>query len=187
MTAKRQPLLPGFGKLAEAEFGGSRLRGNAREARPISTRRPIHLVMRSDLAKGHRSFLEKRFALRIEDLVRRVARKKGVKLYRYANAGNHLHLLVLPGSRKGYQGFIRAITGLVPRMILGTERGKPLPEEVSFWDARPFTRIVEWGRDFKGVGAYLLQNKLEALGFVPYLPRGLKKSRARAGPTAGPV
>src|SRR4051812_16272493 len=113
MPAKRQPHLPGFGKLAELEFGGTRLRGNPREARPLSTRRPIHLVMRSDLAKRDHSFLARRFKTRIEDLVRAVARKKGVRLYRYANAGNHLHLLVLPGSRKGYQSFIRAVTGLI--------------------------------------------------------------------------
>lgn len=28
------------------------------------------------------------------------------------------------------------------------------------WDAKPFTRIVEWGRDFVGVCAYILQYTL---------------------------
>lgn len=38
----------------------------------------------------------------------------------------------------------------------------------SFWEFRPFSRIVSWGRDFKTCVNYLKQNVLEALGFVPY-------------------
>jgi REP element-mobilizing transposase RayT len=41
----------------------------------------------------------------------------------------------------------------------------------SFWEFRPFSRIVNWGRDFKTCVQYLKQNVLEALGFVPYKAR----------------
>ena len=41
----------------------------------------------------------------------------------------------------------------------------------SFWEFRPFSRIVNWGRDFKTCVQYLKKNVLEALGFVPYKPR----------------
>ena len=40
-----------------------------------------------------------------------------------------------------------------------------------FWEFRPFSRIVNWGRDFKNCVQYLKKNVLEALGFVPYKPR----------------
>ena len=40
-----------------------------------------------------------------------------------------------------------------------------------FWEFRPFSRIVNWGRDFKTCVQYLKKNVLEALGFVPYKPR----------------
>ena len=40
-----------------------------------------------------------------------------------------------------------------------------------FWEFRPFSRIVNWGRDFKTCVQYFKQNVLEALGFVPYKPR----------------
>src|SRR6476659_6927628 len=144
MRARKQSYLPGFGKLAKAEFGGSALKGNAREERPISTKRPMHLVMRSTLARGDKSFLNRSRARKIEELVRRLAKDKNVKVYRYANSGNHLHLLVLSASRRGFKAYVRALSGLIARLTLGVERGRALG--VKFWDARPFTRIVEWGR-----------------------------------------
>ena len=37
-----------------------------------------------------------------------------------------------------------------------------------FWQFRPFSRIVNWGKDFKCCVSYLKQNILEAFGFVNY-------------------
>jgi hypothetical protein len=176
MKLKKESFLPGFGKLATKEFGGSRLKGNAREARPISTRRPIHLVMRSSFAKGDRSFLKAGRAKQIETLVRRLGRENDVKVYRFANSGNHLHFLLLPKSRRAFNAYIRAISGLIARITLGVERGKALG--LKFWDARPFTRIVEWGREFKVVCGYVLQNTLEAIGFIPYQVRKHRRGKA---------
>jgi REP element-mobilizing transposase RayT len=168
---RRQPHLPGFGKLSVKEFGGTALKGNPREARPLSAKRPVHLVMRSRLAVGPRSFLKRE--RQIQALVQRLARQKGVKLYRFANAGNHLHFLLLVPSRREFRAYVRAVSGIVARITLQAERGRAQAEK--FWDARPFTRIVEWGRDFQSVCRYVMQNTLEALGFIPYQER---KTRA---------
>jgi len=175
MRAKRQPSLPGFGKFEIKEFGGSYLKGNAREERPISAKRPMHLVMRSTLARGERSFLNKSKARQIESLVHKLAKEKGVKVYRFANSGNHLHFLLLPSSREAFHSYIRAISGLIARISLGVERGKALG--LKFWDARPYTKIIEWGREFRSVCNYVLQNTLEAIGFIAYQPRGRKKQQ----------
>ncbi len=153
-------------------FGGAYLKkSHAKTARPISVRRPMHLVVRSTRATGSQSFL-----LRDRDL-RKVLSKQGksfgVKIYRFANAGNHLHMIVLPRSRAAFQKFLRSVTGIIARKILGAERGSA--RGLQFWDQRPFTRIVEWGRDFTRVNRYLLQNALEAIGFIPYRPRGKSK------------
>jgi REP element-mobilizing transposase RayT len=183
MRSKQQPRLPGFGKLDVIEFGGSLLKGNPRERRPISIKQPMHLVMRSELACGDRSFLKKSNARRIEPLVRRLAKEKGVKLYRFANSGNHLHFLVLPSSKKAFYAYIRAISGLIARISLGVERGKA--KGLKFWDARPYTKIVEWGREFRSVCNYILRNTLEAVGFIPYQPRrghGTRKASRKRGP-----
>jgi REP element-mobilizing transposase RayT len=148
-------------------FGGAYLKGNPKEKRPLSLKKPSHLVVRSQLARGSRSFL--RHDQRIIEIINKQARNLGVKVYRFANGGNHLHLIILPSSRRAFNAFIRAIAGLIARLILKIERGSA--KNIQFWEKRPFTRIVEWGRDYKKVSAYLLQNTLEALGFIEYQPR----------------
>ena len=43
----------------------------------------------------------------------------------------------------------------------------PLPKnetQRSFWDTLAFTRIVQFGRDFKGMGRYLIKNLFEGAG-----------------------
>jgi hypothetical protein len=149
-------------------FGGAYLKsGNPKSKRPISIKRSSHLVMRSLLAKGSLSFL--RHDEEIRSTINTQAKKFGVKVYRLANGGNHLHMVILPRSRAAFNSFIRSISGLIARKVLKAERGDP--KNLKFWEKRPFTRIVEWGRDYKKVCSYLLQNTLEALGFVEYQPR----------------
>lgn len=41
----------------------------------------------------------------------------------------------------------------------------------AFWDYRPFSRLLHWGKDYKSTLNYLLKNTLEAIGFIPYTPR----------------
>lgn len=108
----------------------------------------------------------------IQDVVRQQAQKFGVRVYRLANAGNHLHMIILPNSRSGFNSFVRSLCGIIARMVLGAERGSA--KNVQFWDQRPFTRILEWGREHQGVVRYLVQNSLEALGFIEYTPRKSK-------------
>lgn len=179
MRSSQQFIFSGFEKLKIKDFGGALIKGNPREARPVSTKRPMHLVMRSTLARGERSFLRPARAKQIKDLVQRTSQRHGVKVYRFANSGNHLHLIVLPRSRDGFNAFIRAISGLIARLTLGVERGRAMG--LKFWDARPFTRVLEWGRDYRQACKYLAQNILEALGFIEYKPRaGVKTASARA-------
>src|SRR5262245_31353704 len=95
-------------------FGGAYLgNSNPKEKRIISTNKSMHLVLRSLLAKGARSFLK--FDKRIWEIVDSQAKHFGVKIYRKANGGNHLHLIVLPRSRRAFNGFIRSISGLIAR------------------------------------------------------------------------
>jgi REP element-mobilizing transposase RayT len=173
VNSRKQHYLPGFDRLGlgEKEFGGSRdlKKANAREARPISIKRPMHLVMRSRFATGERSFLRAKRARKITELVHRLGKEKGVKVYRFANSGNHLHFIVLPRSREAFKSYVKAITGIIARLTLDAQRGSA--KKIRFWDAKPYTKIIEWGREYKTTCDYLLQNTLEALGFIPYRPR----------------
>lgn len=45
----------------------------------------------------------------------------------------------------------------------------------AFWQFRPFTRVMYWGKDFKGSCSYLLKNTLEAIGFIQYTKRNTNR------------
>lgn len=105
----------------------------------------------------------------IEALIRGAGKRFGIRLYEFSNNGNHLHLLLRAQTREGFKSFVRSISGAIARRMTGAKKGKPLSS--SFWDYLPFTRIVEWGRDFKNAQSYVIQNLLEALQLIPYQPR----------------
>jgi hypothetical protein len=118
-------------------------------------------------------------ARRIEKKTFELGKRLGVRVYRYGNSGNHVHMVVLPKSRKAFHAFLRALSGILARICLTAEKGQA--KKMKFFDARPYTRILEWGREFTRVGRYVVQNAAEGMRFVTYKSRG-SQSRARAGP-----
>ena len=154
-----QITLPGFDFKRKLAFGGN-LRSHAKSARPVSTKHPMHLVLRSSLARGERSFLAR--GRRVEQILRRQAERFNLRLYDVANAGNHLHVVVRARSPRGLKNFLRAVTGILARVSLGAERGRP--KLTKFWDVRPFSRIVTWGADYTRMKEYLMLNRVETLG-----------------------
>jgi REP element-mobilizing transposase RayT len=147
--------------------GGTLATGKRKVARPIATKRPMHLVLKSSNACGPRSLHSK--SRWLEALLRKLSSQCGVRVFRYSNNGNHLHLVVQARTRKGFQTFLMAFSGTVAQKMTGSRKGNP--QSKRFWDAIPFTRILEWGKDFKNAIAYTEQNYLEARGLIPYRPR----------------
>jgi REP element-mobilizing transposase RayT len=157
-----------FKKFTRLEHGGELAQGRRKLDRPISTDKPMHVVLRSDKAKGEWSMLRHRNDRRIRHLVYQLAKRFNVRVYQYANAGNHLHLLVRAKSRSDFQAYLRALSGCVARAITGAKKGV---RKGPFWARLAYSRIVQWGRDFLGVKVYLLQNDGEAQRMIPYQPR----------------
>lgn len=164
----RKPLRP------HGHFGGSYLSGyNPNCKRPMDSKKALHVVLRSSRATKEKSFKSKNYEARIWDIISAQAKTKGVTIYSYANGSNHLHLLLRAKNRADYSSFIRAITGLIARLVGGSERGRPLKKR--FWDGRPYSRVVTFAKnEFKNVRAYLLRNVLEAIGWIPYYNRNLR-------------
>lgn len=158
-------------KRPHGTFGGKYLKSyNPKFQRPMDSKKALHLVMKSSRATGLRSFKSKELESRVWEIISRNAEKTGVRIYGYANGGNHLHLLIRAKCRDDYNRFIRTITGLIARLVGESEKGKPLKKK--FWDGRPFTRIVSFAaQEFKTVKTYLLRNTLEAIGWMPYVAR----------------
>src|SRR5262245_56891845 len=94
------------------EFGGSLLKGNPRSARPLDSKLPILLTLR---AKRSVLRLPKTFKT-VETLTVQTAKKYGVKIFKRANVGNHLHL-VIQMNPKLWAKFIRELTGRIAQVI----------------------------------------------------------------------
>jgi REP element-mobilizing transposase RayT len=152
-------------------FGGMYLKNyNPKSKRPMDSKKALHVVLRSTKATGARSFKNEKYEARIWEIVSQHAKNTGVRIYEYANSGNHLHLLIRAKTRADYNTFMRTITGLIARLVGRSERGKPLKEK--FWDGRPFSRVVSFSpKEFKAAKNYLNRNNLESIGWLPYVAR----------------
>src|SRR5437868_10426560 len=125
----------GFLKDYKKEFGGSLLAGKRKGTRPLSTSKPIHLVLKSIgnsfFNPGNRS---------LEKIIRAQASKYQIKVYEISLNWSHMHLLVKLPSREKYKAFIRTVTALIVSFI-SKQKGKALRR---LFDLRPFTRVLSW-------------------------------------------
>lgn len=178
---QQQLLLPSLSR-PRSVHGGDFAQGKRKRSRPISTKAPMHFVLRSSIAKGNWSFLHPRHAPFIRELVPALARAHGVRLYKWSQNGNHLHLLLLAKNRHLLKHFLMIVSARISMKITGARKGKPFGRR--FFDAVPFSRIVEWGKAFLAAKEYVQKNILEAAGAISYVPRGRKalKVKAREGP-----
>ena len=123
--------------------------------------------------------LHPRHCKRVESLVHTAARRFGIRVYRYANVGNHLHLLVQTRKSRDFQNFLRFLTGAVAFAVSGARKGNPIGR---FWEKLAYTRIVSWGREFETVTAYFIKNLFEAAGFPEARVPGVKVMRFKMRP-----
>lgn len=140
------------------EHGGTLHEGERKKLRPLASDRPIHLVLKAKMP-----FRGDTGAVVLTE-ARRLADKFFLKIYDHAVADDHVHLALKIPHRRYYVHFIRSLTGLLSRRY-----GK------GFWSQVPFTRVVQWGRDYRNLGKYLEKNRLEAAGDLPYKDRFIKE------------
>jgi REP element-mobilizing transposase RayT len=144
--------------LARNGYGGEGVRGRRKVERPVSTRRPIHITLHSRRARGAWSLRRNEQAVR--DALHACAARSGIKVYDFANVGTHVHLLVRARRREAFQAFLRSFAGIVARAVTGARRGRPLAAG-PFWSALAWSRVVSWGRDYRGVRHYIFLNRIE--------------------------
>lgn len=158
-------------------FGGALLQGRRKEARPLSTKHALHIVIRSDLkgvfAPGNRS---------LEKLIFSTAQKFNIKIYEWAANWSHIHAVIKINSREDYVKFIRSLNSLLAQKIrMKLESAKKV------FTLRSFTRIISWGRDFKQTIGYQILNQLEAQGWINRNQRANKctpKPKDKPSPSA---
>lgn len=171
-------------KKEKLAFGGDLMttRKGRQGSRPLTTRNSMHLVLRSTKAKGSWSFARPHNQKKIDQIVRKFSQKYGVRILSLANVGNHLHFHLQLTNLHTYKPFIRAVTAAIAIGVTGFSRWKKRPaSEKTFWDRRPFTRVIADGRRaFLAVRDYVRINQLEGFGFQREVARIiLKETRLR--------
>jgi len=146
------------------EHGGGKRKGLRKLGRPFSPKKSMHLTLRSVRAVKSWSFLKSRHERKILKLIYGYGARFNVRIFRYANAGNHLHLLLKADDQMGFQNFLRAIGGMIPRIVTGAQKGNRVGK---FWDGLAYSKLVHWGRHFRNTSQYVVKNTLEAFGIIP--------------------
>jgi REP element-mobilizing transposase RayT len=163
---------PTHAELRRTEHGGDVRRGKRKLERPVSTRRPMHVVLSA--TEGRCSLRKHDRAIR--DVMRKMARRFEVRVYDFANVNSHLHLVVRARRREAFQGFLRSFAGIVARRVTGAKRGRATGP---LFKGLAWSRVVAWGRDFLGVRHYVFRNDIEGtLG--ARVRRALEEGPARA-------
>lgn len=157
----KRPKQLSFFKNQSNSFGGSLLAGKRKSKRPLSTKHPLHLILKSELAKGplrftaHRSTLEKVFS--------KLSKRYGIKIHDLAVNFDHIHTVISFRNISSYKSWIRHLTSEIVKEI--SLRTKLVL--TNFFTHRPYTRVVAWGKDLCGVLEYLVLNKMEVFGLRP--------------------
>ncbi len=156
-------------KKEKSDHGGSIPHPKKRK-RPLGRRKSMHMVLRSSKAKGSWSF--RRHQEAIENVLNKFAKKYHIQILDHANVGNHIHLHLKTSTRNNYKAFIRAVTSAIRSLVTGYSRWNPAPNAFSFWDLRPWSRVLNSFIEIKNLNKYIGINQLEALG--------LKRLRAKS-------
>jgi REP element-mobilizing transposase RayT len=141
--------------------GGSESRGKRKTERPFSPKAPIHIVLKSKRAKGTWSLLHRKNASRITSMIYVYSARFKIHVYRSANVGNHLHLLIKAEDRKNLADYLRVLAGRIAVTVTGAQ--KHCKKIGKFWDHLCWSRLVKWGREFHYVQRYVFANELEAI------------------------
>ena len=155
--ARQTDLFQNDKKLAPRQLTHGGRRAHGRSVRPLDRKRPVHLVLKSSLAKGKLSLLTHK--LKVKKIIEERAKQFHVTIHGQENMGNHYHLVATFARREGFQDFLRTVTALIAREVTGARKGRPFGQR--FWDQLAYTRVVMGRRDLGGVMNYLQKNKIE--------------------------
>src|SRR4051812_13444612 len=91
------------------EHGHGLRKGKRKLARPFAAKKFLHITLRSKKAIGPWSFLRSKNEKIVQKLIYLYAQRFDVKIYRFANSGNHLHILLKAPTKEVFQNFLRVL------------------------------------------------------------------------------
>ena len=100
-----------FADKTSVSYGGTASIGKRKSRRPLDPSKALHVVMRSNNAKGGRSL--RRHQAFVKGQLQKLAMRWQIRVYRFSNNGNHLHLLVRGRHRDDIISFLRTFSATI--------------------------------------------------------------------------
>ena len=100
-------------------------------------------------------------------MLKTFSKKYRIRVYRYENVGNHLHLLLKTegksqsGAKADFQNFLRRFAGAVAFQVTDAKKASP---QGGFWEKLAYSRLITWGREYKAIHDYFTKNFFESKG-----------------------
>ncbi|HPI40395.1 MAG TPA: transposase [Pseudobdellovibrionaceae bacterium] len=151
----------------QKNYGGSL---NYRKVeRPFDSKQLVHVVFKAKLGDG---IWFTRSSKSIQTLLIQVANKYDLKIKEKSINKDHIHILVWTKVRQNLIQFLRLFAAEMGRKYKEIFKRFGINKTKNLWMARPFTRLVNWGkRSVDVITKYIQKNTHEALGFIEYKPR----------------
>ncbi|WP_413295291.1 transposase [Bdellovibrio sp. HCB185ZH] len=144
--------------------GTLRKSSKGRGSRPLSTKDPIHLVLKINKSSV-RGGLRNRYAFKLMTaLISRYSLKFFIKIEQVSIQNDHVHLLIRGTRRSKLQSFLRVVPGQFAQNMTDTPESRNEGKKEKIWKYRPFTRIMKGFKPYQIVRDYIQLNELEANG-----------------------
>lgn len=143
----------------ETRHGGDLNKGKRKVKRPLVPGKLHHLVMRSTKAVGQYNFLRANNRVIVDKIVKKQSQRFGIRIAKFSNVGNHLHLALRFKNRASFQGFLISLSGMLARAITRARKGRPFGK---FWDELAFTRVLASKIEEFFLREYIQANIVEA-------------------------
>lgn len=142
---------------SQSKFGGTLLNGKRKTQRPIAINKPLHLIVKSEKTNEQIFFSPK--DRQLNTLIKKSAERYNIRIYKFSVNWSHFHFVIKVLSRKDYVNFVRYLGAQVVAYF-----SKMLKRNIKgLFRLRPFTRIVNWGKDFRKMCKYITTNIAESL------------------------
>lgn len=160
-----------------------RKKRRGRKARPLSTKAPIHLVLKTEIKSLRRGLRSPLGFYLINHIIKKYARRFFVKVEQVSINHDHVHLLVRFSKRSFGQHFLRVVAGQIAQQFQKngflaaknvTDTQNTRAKTTKLWKYRPFTRVIQGWKPYLIVRNYIQLNIKEASGAIKFKPLRLK-------------
>lgn len=165
VTMKQQSFLKAHWDHRFCHGGSLRRKRRGRGQRPLSTKDPLHVVFKIDIAKFPRGLRNPVTHTLINQLIRKYAKRFFVKVEQCSVQRDHIHLLIRCPKRSFFHHFFRVVAGQISQTVTDTQK---------LWGERPWSRVIKGYKSYLIARNYVRLNEKEARGEIPYSRRRLK-------------